>query len=94
MKTVGALPVRGTRAGCQVGHADDRFGRRGHGWFGRHDTGRRGGRLGSPASWARQRLPSTDEALKVLVDDCARQIARGEVEPVRGAWTLVELLDE
>jgi hypothetical protein len=35
-----------------------------------------------------KRLPSADEALKVLVDDCARKIARGEVDPVRGAWAM------
>jgi hypothetical protein len=37
-----------------------------------------------------KRLPKADEAVKLLVDDCARQIACGEVDPVRGAWAMWE----
>jgi hypothetical protein len=35
-----------------------------------------------------KQLPSQDEALKTLVDDCAWRIANGEVDPVRGAWRM------
>jgi hypothetical protein len=35
-----------------------------------------------------KQLPSHDEALKTLVDDRAWRIANGEVDPVRGAWSL------
>jgi hypothetical protein len=35
-----------------------------------------------------KQLPSQDEALKTLVDDCAWRIANGEADPVRGAWSL------
>lgn len=35
--------------------------------------------------------PSPDEALKVLVDDCAERIVSGEADPVRGAWFMWEL---
>jgi hypothetical protein len=38
----------------------------------------------------RTRLPSQAEALKTLVDDCARRIARGDVDPVRGAWAMFD----
>lgn len=30
-------------------------------------------------------MPSEDEALKTLVDDCARRIAEGRIDPIRGA---------
>jgi hypothetical protein len=36
------------------------------------------------------RLPSEAEALKVLVDDCAKQIVSGEIEPLRGAWRMFD----
>jgi hypothetical protein len=32
--------------------------------------------------------PSEEEALKTLVDDCAWGIAKGEVDPIQGAWTM------
>jgi hypothetical protein len=38
-------------------------------------------------AWNKQ-LPSADAALKLLVDDCARQIVSGQVDPVRGAWAI------
>jgi hypothetical protein len=38
----------------------------------------------------RTRLPSRDEALKTLVDDCARQIAAGRIDPVHGAWSMFD----
>lgn len=37
---------------------------------------------------AGRQLPSKGEALKTLVDDCAWRIANGEVDPVRGGWTM------
>jgi hypothetical protein len=35
-------------------------------------------------------MPSEGEALKRLVDDCARRIASGELDPIRGAWMMWE----
>lgn len=34
--------------------------------------------------------PSADAALKTLVDDCARRIADGRIEPTTGAWELFD----
>jgi hypothetical protein len=41
-----------------------------------------------------KRLPSEDEALKTLVDDCAWRIANGELDPVQGARTMWRFLGQ
>ena len=35
-----------------------------------------------------RRLPSPEQALKLLVDDCVQRIVDGRSDPVRGAWEL------